>query len=177
MPSLVGSEMCIRDRAKKQLGEMKRPASTSQTSTRGRQRSDNKPPQSNGQYCTSGQRQETRQTIPRDELERGKALRGRCFRCGKNDNLLPDCPCPAHHTCSTCGKRGHIRTAFTRANANNASSRAEEEEHQLTSRMSAMSINNPLDASNQHQLQHGSAQAVHSLYSNAANQPAPTMLL
>ena len=55
--------------------------------------------------------------------------------------------------------------------------KGEEEEHQLISSISAMSINNPLTMSNQHQLQHGSAQAVHSLYSNVANQPTPTMLL
>ena len=140
------------DRAKKQLGEMKHPASASQTSSRGRQRSNNKPPGTNSQYHASEQRQETSQTNPREELERNKTLQGNCFRCGKNDHLLADCPLPTHHTCSACGKRGHVRTAYSRTSANNTTSRAEEEEHQLTSRMSQMSINNPLSANDQHQL-------------------------
>ena len=74
--------------------------------------------------------------------------------------------------------RGHVRSAFSRVSTNNPSlSKAEEEEQQLTSRISATLINHPLSVNDQHRLQHGSAQAVHSLYSNAAKQPTPSMLL
>ena len=90
---------------------------------------------------------------------------------GKSDHLMPDCRRPAHHTCSACGKKGHVRPACNRATANNTTSTRGEEDEQQTPRMSAMTINNPLQE--QQQLQHGSAQAVHSLYTNAATSPVP----
>ena len=75
------------DQAKKQIGDMRQPAnmSASQAVFRGKQRSDNRPQRSNG---PNRQRPE----IPREELDRRKNLTNRCFRCGKSDHLLPDCP-------------------------------------------------------------------------------------
>ena len=68
------------------------------------------------------------------------------------------------------GKQGHIRPACLKAAANNTTSK-QEEDNNLADQLASMTVNNPLET------QQGNAQAVHSLYSTASNQPTPTMLL
>ena len=153
------------DQARKQLGEMKRPANSAATQAAPcKQRVENRMQRSNPNH--------QRPEIPREELERRKQLGNRCYRCGKGDHLLPKYPRPAHHRCSNCGKWGHVRPACLKsANTNNISSRPDEEDQHLSKQTASMTIHNPLES------QQGAAQAMHSLYSTASNQPTPTRLL
>ena len=142
------------DQAKKQLEEMRTTATSAATQqTRGRQQQRNSRP-------NNSRRPETR-----DKGKTGKLL---CYRCGKKDHLIADCPRPAHHSCGNCGKQGHIPPACRQAAANNASSKQEAD---LVEQLASMTVNNPLET------QQGNAQTVHSLYSTAADQPTPTMFL
>ena len=86
----------------------------------------------------------------------------------QKDHLKANCPRPAHHSCSNCGKQGYIRPACRQAAANNTSS---QQEADLAEQMASLTVNNPLE------VQQGNAQTVHSLYSTASNQPTPTVLL
>ena len=145
------------DQAKRQLGEMKRPVTSAATQqSPRRQRNEKRSQRSNPNR---------RPEIPREELDRRKHLGNKCYRCGKKDHLLPDCPRPPHHSCSNCGKQGHIRPACLKAAANNTSTRPDEDDQHLVSKLASMTIDNPLEAPQ------GAAQAVHSLYSTASNQP------
>ena len=71
------------NQAKKQLGDMKQPANASQTSSRGRQRWDYKPPQTNGQNRGNGQRQEITHTNSREEQESKKSSAREMFQMRK----------------------------------------------------------------------------------------------
>ena len=57
------------------------------------------------------------------ERSRRTALRGRCFRCAREDHMLPQCSYPATVKCNTCNGTGHILPACRKrqvANASNA---------------------------------------------------------
>ena len=47
----------------------------------------------------------------RGERDRRLALRGRCFRCAKDDPMLPQCSYPADVKCNLCSSKGHITPA------------------------------------------------------------------
>ena len=46
-----------------------------------------------------------------NERSRRSALRGRCFRCAREDHMLPQCSYPATVKCNTCNNSGHISSA------------------------------------------------------------------
>ena len=45
------------------------------------------------------------------ERSRRAALRGRCFRCAREDHLLPQCSYPSSVKCNSCNGQGHISPA------------------------------------------------------------------
>ena len=47
----------------------------------------------------------------RGEKDRRLALRGRCFRCAKDDHMLPQCSYPSDVKCNLCSASGHITPA------------------------------------------------------------------
>ena len=53
-------------------------------------------------------------TRGRGEWSRRIALHGKCFRCAKNDHMLPQCSYPETVKCNTCGTTGHITPACGR---------------------------------------------------------------
>ena len=53
----------------------------------------------------------------RGEMDRRLALRGKCFRCAKNDHMLPACSYPDSVKCNLCGATGHITPACGRRQA------------------------------------------------------------
>ena len=55
------------------------------------------------------------------ERSRRAALRGRCFRCSREDHLLPQCSYPSSVKCNTCNGQGHISPACGKRQAANAS--------------------------------------------------------
>ena len=57
-----------------------------------------------------------RNSAPRNrgEKDRRLALRGKCFRCAKNDHMLPACSYPDSVKCNLCGATGHITPACGR---------------------------------------------------------------
>ena len=50
----------------------------------------------------------------RGEKDCRLALRGKCFRCAKNDHMLPACSYPDSVKCNLCGATGHITPASVR---------------------------------------------------------------
>ena len=50
----------------------------------------------------------------RGEHDHRLALRGRCFRCAKDDHMLPQCSYPADIKCNLCSSTGHITSACSR---------------------------------------------------------------
>ena len=59
------------------------------------------------------------------ERSRRAALRGRCFRCAREDHLLPQCSYPSTVKCNTCNGQGHISPACGKRQAANASQTAQ----------------------------------------------------
>ena len=59
------------------------------------------------------------------ERSRRAALRGRCFRCSREDHLLPQCSYPASVKCNTCNGQGHISPACGKRQAANLSQAAQ----------------------------------------------------
>ena len=59
------------------------------------------------------------------ERSRRAALRGRCFRCSREDHLLPQCSYPSTVKCNTCNGQGHISPACGKRQAANASQAAQ----------------------------------------------------
>ena len=55
------------------------------------------------------------------ERSRRAALRGRCFRCAREDHLLPQCSYPSSVKCNSCNGQGHISPACGKRQAANAS--------------------------------------------------------
>ena len=53
-------------------------------------------------------------TRGKGEKDRRLALRGRCFRCAKDDHMLPDCSYPSDVKCNLCSAQGHISPACSR---------------------------------------------------------------
>ena len=66
----------------------------------------------------SGQNQQrnsrTSNNRGREEKDRRLALRGRCFRCAKDDHMLPSCSYPSDVKCNLCSATGHITPACGR---------------------------------------------------------------
>ena len=66
----------------------------------------------------SGQNQQknNRSSNPRGrgEKDRRLALRGRCFRCAKEDHMLPQCSYPSDVKCNLYSASGHITPACSR---------------------------------------------------------------
>ena len=56
-----------------------------------------------------------------NERSRRTALRGRCFRCARDDQMLPQCSYPATVKCNTCNNTGHISPAYGKRQVPNAS--------------------------------------------------------
>ena len=56
-----------------------------------------------------------------NERSRRAALRGRCFRCAREDHMLPQCSYPASVKCNTCNNLGHISPACGKRQVANAS--------------------------------------------------------
>ena len=50
----------------------------------------------------------------RSSNKRRLALRGRCFRCAKDDHMLPQCSYPSDVKCNLCSATGHITPACSR---------------------------------------------------------------
>ena len=59
------------------------------------------------------------------ERSRRAALRGRCFRCSREDHLLPQCSYPSTVKCNTCNGQGHISPTCGKRQAANASQSAQ----------------------------------------------------
>ena len=53
-------------------------------------------------------------TRGRGKRDRRLALHGRCFRCAKDDHILPQCSYPADIKCNLCSASGHITPACSR---------------------------------------------------------------
>ena len=118
------------DQAKKQLDKMRSPATMAATQqSRGRQ-------QQRNQRQNNNRRQEGRP----EALDKERSDKIICFRCGKKDHTVADCPRPAHHRCSKCGKQGHIRPACRQAIANNADSQEED----LAKQLASLTVSNPV---------------------------------
>ena len=65
----------------------------------------------------SGQQRSTERSgapCGRGEQDRRLALRGHCFRCTKEDHLLPHCTYPKSVKCNLCSATGHITPACSR---------------------------------------------------------------
>ena len=60
---------------------------------------------------TSKNAQQPVQNRGGSERSRRTALRGRCFRCAREDHMLPQCSYPATVKCNTCNGTGHILLA------------------------------------------------------------------
>ena len=73
-------------------------------------------PASNRRQPATGGRPTNRNSAPRNrgEKDRRLALRGKCFRCAKNDHMLPACSYPESVKCNLCGATGHITPACGR---------------------------------------------------------------
>ena len=66
----------------------------------------------------------TQNKVGSSERSRRAALRGRCFRCSKEDHLLPQCSYPSSVKCNTCNSQGHISPACGKRQAANLSQAA-----------------------------------------------------
>ena len=73
-------------------------------------------PAPNRRQQAQGGRPSNRNNISRNrgEKDRRLALRGKCFRCAKNDHMLPSCLYPDSVKCNLCGATGHITPACGR---------------------------------------------------------------
>ena len=137
------------DQAKKQLADMKRPASaSSSSSSRGKNtgKTDTRR-QSRGAAGGSGSNtgsNSNNTSSYREETKRREMLQGRCFRCGRADHMLPDCTQAAHRTCGICGKRGHSKGACSKNSANAAA--ATQPDSSLQQHMHNLSLNSPSPA-------------------------------
>ena len=79
------------------------------------------PARRNQNSSTPGNIQCAGQTRGSGERSRRAALRGRCFRCAKEDHMLPQCSYPATVKCNTCNGTGHISSACGKRQTANAS--------------------------------------------------------
>ena len=75
-------------------------------------RSNQRRPASQNQQKSSRQNQNANRG--KGEKDRRLALRGRCFRCAKDDHMLPNCSYPADVKCNLCSAQGHITPACSR---------------------------------------------------------------
>ena len=52
-----------------------------------------------------------RPPLSEDEKARRRNIKGRCFRCGQQDHMMPACKLSQNITCNTCKCPGHISAA------------------------------------------------------------------
>ena len=52
-----------------------------------------------------------------DEKKRRRAIKGRCFRCGSKDHIMPQCKLSSSISCNTCKQSGHISSVCSQAAA------------------------------------------------------------
>ena len=52
-----------------------------------------------------------RAPLSSEEKTRRQNIKGRCFRCGQADHMMPACKLSANITCNTCKNPGHISSA------------------------------------------------------------------
>ena len=160
------------DQAKKQLAEMKRPA-TASSSSRGKNtgKTDSKrQPRGSAGGGNAGN------NIPpsREEIKRREMLQGRCFRCGSANHMLPDCTQQPHRTCGICGRKGHSKGACSKNSANAAA--ATQPDSSVHQHMQNLSLQNPAPtyAPQPSQADYAGATAFTCQH---PNQPTPTVLL
>jgi|GEM_PF-5807221 len=49
-----------------------------------------------------------RSVLSEDEKKRRKAIKGKCFRCGQSDHMMPSCKLSPNIICNTCKQQGHV---------------------------------------------------------------------
>ena len=81
-------------------------------------------PRRQGNQQTRNTPKATQNKVGGSERSRRAALRGRCFRCSKEDHLLTQCSYPASVKCNTCNNQGHISPACGKRQAANLSQAA-----------------------------------------------------
>ena len=131
--SLVGSEMCIRDRLRRDLGGVREPTlkafsdkiecfeqakKTEPDMAFGNAAT--KPPPGRRQPPQGGRTNRGGNNRNKSERERRLSLRGKCFRCAKGDHMVPACTYPESVKCNLCGGTGHITPACSRRQAVNS---------------------------------------------------------
>ena len=47
--------------------------------------------------------------------KRRAKFKGRCFRCGSGDHMVPQCKLPSNITCNSCKQSGHVSAVCERA--------------------------------------------------------------
>ena len=50
-----------------------------------------------------------------EEKKRRVKFKGRCFRCGSGDHMVPQCKLPSNITCNSCKQSGHVSAVCERA--------------------------------------------------------------
>ena len=70
--------------------------------------------------------------LSEEERKCRKQFRGKCYRCGAGDHMIPLCKLPANVTCNSCKCQGHIASVCTKSSSARASytdSLADSEQH------------------------------------------------
>ena len=157
------------DQAKTQMADMKKPASASLSSRPKStvKRDAKKPPRT-----AAGGGRANYPSLSKEEVKRREMMLGRCYRCGKSDHTLPDCPQPPHWTCSNCGRKGHSKFACLKSSANAAA--ANHPDGQLHHQMQNLSLAQQQHGHQPTQADQGGASAFTCQH---PNQPTPTVLL
>ena len=55
-----------------------------------------------------------KQIMPDEEKKRHAKFKGRCFRCGAGDHMVPQCKLSLNVTCNSCKQSGHIAAVCER---------------------------------------------------------------
>ena len=74
---------------------------------------------------TKGPQKKTSQTskvkLTEDEKKRRRTFRGKCYRCGAGDHMIPQCKLPSNVTCHLCKSSGYIANVCHKSSSARAS--------------------------------------------------------